>query len=471
MLLAVAAGATAAYSRTSAAPVVVDVSNDETAQNETPIAVDPTDPDRIVVGANDWNANEGCAVAASDDGGATWYPSSTYPNGFLPGITRTNDGPDSEIPATGIYEVGGDPSVAFSPDGDTVYYACLGYNLSPPFQGAVLLNRSTDGGKTWLTSGLSQPSTFKGNGRTRGSLGQAADHPYLYVDPNHGYLYVTWAQFSGSSRSAVWVAVSQDEGATWKLTKIMSRRAIANEDQRVVTDASGDDAYLVFDSTAPGGKGGVAFYVSKSTDHGATWSTPVRFATLTNPVCLFPPYCFNISGEGQFRAGGSYPAVAYDDENDRLVVVTADIRGTYAQVYAYRLDPSNLGAGVTPVAITNDADNPGDHFTAEISATADGSRLDVSFYDRSYSSNELVDVTYAWSDDGGSTWTQQRVTSDSDRFDPSEWGVPGGAQPRPFIGDYNGIASTPTEALLAWTGVAEPDPYNLEIEFAAVTPA
>jgi hypothetical protein len=48
--------------------------------------------------------------------------------------------------------------------------------------------------------------------------------------------------------------------------------------------------------------------------------------------------------------------------------------------------------------------------------------------------------------------------------------VPGGAAPRPFIGDYNGIASTPTTAHLTWTGVADPVPYNLEIDYATVTP-
>ncbi|MGZ6077522.1 MAG: hypothetical protein ACXWK6_06930, partial [Myxococcaceae bacterium] len=81
-------------------------------------------------------------------------------------------------------------------------------------------------------------------------------------------------------------------------------------DQRVVTDPSGN-AYLVFDNGVNGGKGLTVLYASKSTNGGLSWSTPVQFATLTNPVCVFPTYCFNISG-GQFRAGGSYPAPAWD---------------------------------------------------------------------------------------------------------------------------------------------------------------
>src|SRR5207248_4857282 len=37
---------------------------------------------------------------------------------------------------------------------------------------ALLLNRSGDGGKTWLTGGLTLVSAFTGNGRAKGSTGQ-----------------------------------------------------------------------------------------------------------------------------------------------------------------------------------------------------------------------------------------------------------------------------------------------------------
>jgi hypothetical protein len=97
-----------------------------------------------------------------------------------------------------------------------------------------------------------------------------------------------------------------------------------------------------------------------------------------------------------------------------------------------------------------------------------GGRIDVAYYDRKYSHNRLVDVTYAVSSDGGQSWRTARVTSSG--FDPSQWGVPAGSGFRPFIGDYNGIASTPTSARLTWTGVSPPAPYNLDIEYATVTP-
>src|SRR5881275_2603942 len=83
-----ASGATAAPGITVSP--VVDVSRDLTAQNETPVAVNPADPANMITGANDWNYNDGCAVNASTDGGKTWTP--TLPDGFLPGVTKfTND--------------------------------------------------------------------------------------------------------------------------------------------------------------------------------------------------------------------------------------------------------------------------------------------------------------------------------------------------------------------------------------------
>src|SRR5437762_1011554 len=69
---------------------VVDVSRDTTAQNETPVAINPLNPDNIITGANDWNYNDGCAVNASFDGGRSW--TATLPNGFIPALTKyTND--------------------------------------------------------------------------------------------------------------------------------------------------------------------------------------------------------------------------------------------------------------------------------------------------------------------------------------------------------------------------------------------
>jgi hypothetical protein len=459
MFVALAVCATVASSAAAAGRITVtapvDVSRDQLSQNETPLAINPANPANMITGANDWNYNDGCAVNATNDGGKTWTP--TLPNGFIPGVTLYTNDPN--VPGTGAYDAGGDPVVAFSPDGKVAYFVCQAFDFTSPYDIALLLNRSTDGGFTWQQTGLTQISVFNGNGTTTGSNGKFPDHQSIHVDPLTGYVYVTWAEFSGNTHSPVYVAVSKDQGDTWTLNKVTAGNVRSNQDQRIVTDPSGN-AYLVFDNGAQGGKGTV-LYASRSTNGGTSWSTPVQFAALTNPTCVFPPYCFNISG-GQFRAGGSYPAPAWDAAHNRLDILIADIRGPYSQMYLYSLRP-DLSVDFSTMLPAGF----GDRFMGELSSAPNG-RLDASFWDRGYSGNQLVDLTYATSSDGGKTWRQARVTPAG--YDPSQWGVPSGSGFRPFIGDYNGIASTNAIAGMTWTGVAPPAPLNLEIEFATATP-
>jgi hypothetical protein len=447
---------------------VVDVSRDQTAQNETPLAVNPTNPSNLITGANDWNYNDGCDVNASFDGGKSW--TSTLPNGFLPGVTKYTNDPN--VPGTGLYDAGGDPGVAFGPDG-TAYFVCQAFNFTSPYQIALLVSRSTDGGRTWL-DGASQPltqvSTWQGNGKSKGSNGQFPDHESIYIDTTpgsrfYGRIYVTWVQFSGNVHSPVNIAYSDNGARTFSTpVKVTAGKVKNNQDARVVSDADGN-VYLTFDNGVNGNKGTVMF-VSKSTDGGVTWSTPFQFATFNNPVCAFPPYCFNILG-GAFRSGGSYPAPAFDTTRNRLYVIYPDIVGPYAQIYFTSATASDLTNWTTPAAI---APGNGDRFQNEISVS--NGRIDVSFYDRSYTANQLVDMTYATSSDGGVTWRTARVTPSG--FDPSTWGVPSSSASgfRPFVGDYNGMVSQPTWVGITWTGpgASNTQPLNLEIDYATVKP-
>ena len=446
---------------------VVNVTNDTTSQNETPLAVNPLNPQNILTGNNDWNYNDGCGVNASFDGGKSW--TKTLPNGFIPGITRFTNDPD--VPGTGDGDFGGDPAAAFAPDG-TAYFACFSYNGTSTM---LLLSRSDDGGKTWLAGAHATPSepltlvsAFNGQGISKGSNGQFPDHEAMFVGAD-GTIYVTWAQFHGfGSNSPVWISTSTDGGRSFsRPVKVSSGNVRSDQDARVVTNADGSIAYVVFDNSIQGGKGS-AMYVSKSTDHGASWSTPIQFAVWTNPVCLFPPYCFNISG-GQFRGPGSYPAPAYNVANNRLYVASADIDvDGVAKVFVTSASANDLTKW-TPRTVVAPVPR-GDRFAAELGAAPNG-RLDVAFYDRSYSGNALVDLTYATSSDFGVTWRSIRVTKSG--FDPSAYGVPDGNGIRPFIGDYNGIVSLSSTAGMTWTGPGKTFgtlPTNLEIYFARATP-
>lgn len=446
---------------------VVNVTNDTTSQNETPLAVNPLDEQNILTGNNDWNYNDGCGVNASFDGGKRW--TKTLPSGFIPGVTRFTNDPD--VPGTGDGDFGGDPAAAFGPDG-TAYFACFSYNGTSTM---LLLSRSTDGGRTWQTGVHAMPSdpltlvsAFNGQGISKGSNGQFPDHEAMWVGGD-GTIYVTWAQFHGfGGNSPIWISSSRDGGRTFgRPVKVSSGNIRSDQDARVVTNTSGSVAYVVFDNSIQGGKGS-AMYVSTSTDKGQTWSTPFQFAVFTNPVCLFPPYCFNISG-GQFRGPGSYPAPAYNPANNRLYVAYADIDvDGVAKIFITSASANDLTAW-TPRAVVASVPS-GDRFAAELGIAPNG-RIDVAFYDRSYTSNSVVDLTYATSSDFGVTWRSARISKSG--FDPSAYGVPAGSGVRPFIGDYNGIVSLANTAGMTWTGPGKTFgalPTNLEIYFASVTP-
>jgi hypothetical protein len=323
---------------------------------------------------------------------------------------------------------------------------------------------------------LTLVSAFNGQGISKGSNGQFPDHDAMSVGPD-GTIYVTWAQFHGfGSNSPVWISTSNNGGDSFfRPVKVSSGSIRSDQDQRIVTNADGSVAYVTFDNAIQGGRG-TAMFVSKSTDHGQTWSTPSQFAVFNNPVCLFPPYCFNISG-GQFRGPGSYPAPAYNPLDNRLYVAYADIVDGKGQIFLTSAAASDLTKWSTPEPVA--ANTAGDRFAGELSIAQNGAqkgRIDVAFYDRSYTSNQLVDLTYATANPTATNsnygWSSVRVTKSG--FDPSQWGVPSGTGFRPFIGDYNGIISFDTSAGMTWTGAGTKNygvlPTNLEIYFASVTP-
>src|SRR6185436_5880947 len=128
-------------------------------QNETSIAVDPNNANRVVSGANDYVARTWtCTISGtpcsalgdgysgtyySNDGGQTWCCTSADPahlGTLIPGVTRLTGGQ---------YDAGGDPALAFDSQGN-VYYAGLGFNrTSAP--NTVAVNKGTFSGNalTW----------------------------------------------------------------------------------------------------------------------------------------------------------------------------------------------------------------------------------------------------------------------------------------------------------------------------------
>ena len=133
------------------------------AANEPSIAVDPNAPNRMVIGwrqfdnvASDFRQN---GWAYSHDGGRTWV----FPGAVEPGQFRS------------------DPVVAVDDNG-TFYYMSLGVGtLSPPSGFFTELFRSTDGGVTWIG-----PTPAFGG-----------DKEWMAIDrsggPGNGHVYTNWS--------------------------------------------------------------------------------------------------------------------------------------------------------------------------------------------------------------------------------------------------------------------------------------
>src|SRR3954471_8074925 len=194
---------------------IADASATDTfTNNEITIAVNPTNTKNLVIGDNDYAANNGCGVNSSFDGGATWGTHS-----FIPHITAFDD---ANNPTDGKYDFGGDPAVAFGPSGNA-YFACYGYLVHGTFNEVVLyVSTSTNGGRTWGRPAAVTSCDCNGVGKGAGSggTGQFPDHEAITVDkwpgsPHFGRIYVAQAQFHGNGGPSPIEVFWSDNGTRW----------------------------------------------------------------------------------------------------------------------------------------------------------------------------------------------------------------------------------------------------------------
>ena len=204
-------------------------------QNETSIAVDPNNANRVVSSANDYVSRTWtCTISGtpcsalgdgysgtyySNDGGSTWCCASSDPahlGTLIPGVTRL---------AGGTYDAGGDPAVAFDSHGH-VFYAGLGFNrTSAPNTVAVNKGTFSSGGQlSWgapvFINRTTSPSTLN-------------DKEWIAVDSHassafRDNVYVTWTRFKFNghngayTQSPIFFVSSTDGGATFSSPKAIS---------------------------------------------------------------------------------------------------------------------------------------------------------------------------------------------------------------------------------------------------------
>ena len=250
------------------------------------------------------------ALAVSSDNGVNWSPTrplcackgsgqfdpiievvpdtghvyALFMNGFNIMFTKSVDHGQTWSPQAKIYgnvSWNDKPVIAVSDDGQDVYASFNG-----PTGGDPWVAQSHDSGATWTQVKITDSSRYV--------FAFDAD-----VDAD-GNVYFSESSllYSSAGKSSALVGgieehvfISRDDGATWEdrivaqtqpglaCTAVGCTADFYQGHSVIAADASGALVYLYDGATVAGGKQSI--YASRSTDHGATWSTPAIVSTAT----------------------------------------------------------------------------------------------------------------------------------------------------------------------------------------------
>ena len=403
---------------------VVNISADELTDNEVSLAVNPTNPLNLLAGWNDWEEQQGVGYSYSLDGGRTWSPPA-----LIPGV----------VGSEGSFQLAGDPAFHFGPDG-TAYAVVQAFNITAPFEAALMVAVSSDGGRSWprLLVGYRGHREERDRPAHRHVPDRAAvttdSHP---ASPYFGTVYVAWGQEQETTETPSVLLTYLRPGAD----KFSPPTEVTNwpagfTQNAVPFTAPGGTVYVTFVAEEPGAASS-GIYLAESRDGGRSFDEPRRVALFQDPVAgRLPNTSYRVV---------SFPVGLFAPAPNRLVVVWNDQRDGVSTVLVSTASPVETDRWSEPAQVT--ATSTGEQFFPAIAASPDG-RLDLVFYDRSRDpGNRLNFATYAWSGDGGESWESLNVTDIP--FDGERQTTPGGTA---FIGDYIGVASTTAATHIAWTG-------------------
>ena len=265
---------------------------DRRMQNEPTLAIDPRDTSVWASGSNDY-----CTVPTAGDAWAGFYRStnggSTWTDSLLPGYngdtsTQGVSSPVHQMVLGGALAAG-DPVMSWDGQGDLFY---MGNNFNRGTENGASGKTRDNTGDIWVATYAQAPGN-PGDHSTDGStyvrtvilaqntfgMGSFNDKTNLAVDPATGNIYAAWSDFHGfNGCNEILFSRSTDHGATFSAPLKISSGICSNQGPSIAIGAAGhvDIAWEANTGgtdkamTTPGAVSGAGFV--SSTDFGQTFS-------------------------------------------------------------------------------------------------------------------------------------------------------------------------------------------------------
>lgn len=357
-------------------------------QHEPTLAVDPTNPNNVLVAAKDWRTGpKQVWYYRSTDGGRTWA--------------------DGHVDLASELPNQSDPVLAFDAEGGA-YLAMIGYNQNDSSVGGLFIVRSSDAGRTW-----GKPTLAAANSDTI-----FHDKEWIAVDrttgPTRGNLYLTWTRFTELSptteKGEIVISRSTDAGKTFSPPKVISLPGQDETQGSFPAVAPNGDLHVLYYNNAGQGLGsGSALYIARSTDGGVTFAPARKVSDVVKPPSPLPTSSFRMF---------VLPALTIDPKGGNLYATWNDSRAGNTDTMLTRSTDQGRTWGTDKRVNDDTASLRRDQFFPAAIAGADGT-LHLLWLDRREDAgNKRYAPYYARSTDGGVTFGPNtpltRVQSDPD---------------------------------------------------------
>jgi hypothetical protein len=418
-------------------------------QAETSIAVDGTGQ-HIVIGFNDFRgflanpATQPVSISGffySDDGGATFVDGGRLPTG-----------PTTLIAGQQFPQVFGDPDVKYA-GGCTFIYSSLvirGLGASGLAM-SLVIHRSTDCGHTWQGP-FDVPPAINPNGRVdvNGDAQDSADKELADVDPDSNRYMLCWSNFTPVAVGGVEMSCAFSDNILAAVPTFSARRivaAAAADGLGMTVRFAGNgspNAYVAWSRFQGSFTRNIGF--SRSTDNGTTWGAPVNLAAnfLAMDYVLGNDRVNDIPALAVDKSPGPFAGNVYVVYSNNNSLDGADV--------AFQRSTNGGLTFSSPMVLNSRPGNDRAQWFPYVTVDQITGRVYVFYYDQGIdTTGDLTEVTYLYSDDGGTTWGRPAPLTDQ----PFKAGW-GNDSAQPNLGDYNQAVAQSSTLFVSFAATTQP---------------